>query len=241
MSGICYKLTDQKMQTYNGSQWKLGEWRTTSGEGELCGPGWLHGYSDPLVALLHNPMHAGISPARLFRAEWQGAMKDDHGRKLGVTQMRLVEELPVPTIPNRARRLYAIRCALEVTHLWRTRFPRRFKVWSAWAQAVVRGEPTTTTAAAAAAATTAAATTAAAAAAAAAAASAAASAAAYAANIAAYAANNANIAAYAANNANIAPYAANNAANANVAGAILDFPRFAHEAMTLAAWHERAQ
>ena len=39
-----YKLTDQKMQTHGGYQWVLGEWHEKSGEGELCGPGWLIRY-----------------------------------------------------------------------------------------------------------------------------------------------------------------------------------------------------
>ena len=53
-----YKLTNQEMQTHNGFQWELGEWQETSGEGGLCGPGWLHYYSDPLLAVLLNPIHA---------------------------------------------------------------------------------------------------------------------------------------------------------------------------------------
>ena len=56
-----YKLTDEKMQTYNGFQWVLGETHETNGEGNLCGPGWLHAYTDPLLAILLNPIHANIS------------------------------------------------------------------------------------------------------------------------------------------------------------------------------------
>ena len=36
-----YKLTDQDMRTYAKCQWALGETKTTSGDGDLCGPGWL--------------------------------------------------------------------------------------------------------------------------------------------------------------------------------------------------------
>jgi len=40
MTNIAYKLTDQNMQTRGGTQWAIGETRTASGEGDLCGPGW---------------------------------------------------------------------------------------------------------------------------------------------------------------------------------------------------------
>ena len=56
-----YKLTTQKNQTYNGFQWEPDVWKETSGSGNLCGPGWLHAYSDPLVAAFMNPTHADIS------------------------------------------------------------------------------------------------------------------------------------------------------------------------------------
>ena len=55
-----YKLTDRKMQTHCGYQWQIGQWHETSGEGELCTEGWLHCYTSPLLAVLHNPIHADI-------------------------------------------------------------------------------------------------------------------------------------------------------------------------------------
>jgi len=55
-----YKLTDQDMQTWKGFQWELNKWYETSGEGPLCSEGWLHGYEDPLLAMLHNHIHANI-------------------------------------------------------------------------------------------------------------------------------------------------------------------------------------
>ena len=115
MTGIyVYKLTDQNMQTYNGCKWVLGEEKTTSGEGELCGPGWLHCYSDPLLAVLLNPIHADYENPRLFRAHVGGTSKPDHGLKSGYTKMTLIEEIPVPAISTAQRVRFAILCAMKV-------------------------------------------------------------------------------------------------------------------------------
>ena len=90
MTKILYKFTDQNMQTHGGCQWVLGEKKTTSGEGELCGPGWLHCYADPLLAVLLNPIHADYENPRLFRARVGRKSKHDHGLKSGYTKMTLI-------------------------------------------------------------------------------------------------------------------------------------------------------
>jgi len=48
------------MQTHGGFQWELGQWYETSGEGDLCSPGWLHFYTNPLLAVLLNSVHTNI-------------------------------------------------------------------------------------------------------------------------------------------------------------------------------------
>lgn len=57
---IRYKLTRKNQTTYGGFKWRKRRWYKTSGEGYLCGPGWLHCYTDPLLAILLNPIHANI-------------------------------------------------------------------------------------------------------------------------------------------------------------------------------------
>ena len=109
-----YKLTDQNTQTHGGCRWVLGEEKTTSGEGELCGPGWLHCYSDPLLAVLLNPIHADYENPRLFRARVGRKSKHDHGLKYGYTKMTLIEEIPVPAISTEQRVRFAILCAMKV-------------------------------------------------------------------------------------------------------------------------------
>jgi len=108
-----YKLTDQSMQTYNGFQWTMNNTETADGEGDLCGPGFLHAYTDPLLAVLLNPIHAGIENPRLFRAEGT-IKKTDHGLKVGCTEMTLTEELPLPVITTTQRVAFGILCAKEV-------------------------------------------------------------------------------------------------------------------------------
>ena len=114
MTKILYKFTDQNMQTHGGCQWVLGEKKTTSGEGELCGPGWLHCYADPLLAVLLNPIHADYENPRLFRARVGRKSKHDHGLKSGYTKMTLIEEIPVPAISTAQRVRFAILCAMKV-------------------------------------------------------------------------------------------------------------------------------
>ena len=114
MTKILYKFTDQNMQTHGGCQWVLGEKKTTSGEGELCGPGWLHCYADPLLAVLLNPIHADYENPRLFRARVGRKSKHDHGLKSGYTKMTLIEEIPVPAISTEQRVRFAILCAMKV-------------------------------------------------------------------------------------------------------------------------------
>ena len=113
-----FKLTTATLTTHNGYQWEVGAWRETDGRGELCGPGWLHSYSSPLVAVLHNPIHADIRDFRLWRCEARGGFKDDRGLKQGTTQLRLVEELAPAVFTTEQRAVYAILCALETYPLW---------------------------------------------------------------------------------------------------------------------------
>ena len=114
------KLTDGAMQTYGGCQWEIGRQKKTSGEGELCGPGWLHCYGAntlkqaAALAVLLNPVHANVTDPRMFIAEVGGEMKKDNGVKFGVTEMTLTREISLPEVPTSQRVAFAILCALEV-------------------------------------------------------------------------------------------------------------------------------
>ncbi len=127
-----YKLTDKQMRTHGGYQWALNEKRTASGEGELCGPGWLHLYTHPLLAVLLNPIHACLAPKtmRLFEATAGGRFKHDHGLKFGATEVTLLREIPVPEVTTNQKIRFGILCVKQVC---------TEEKWNRWADAWLDG------------------------------------------------------------------------------------------------------
>jgi len=109
-----YKLTSQELTTYSGFQWEIGKKFTTNGEGELCGPGYLHYYHHPLLAVLMNPIHADINNPRIFEVEAEGVHKDDNGLKGGCTEMTLIKEIPLPVLTTTQRVAFSILTSLDV-------------------------------------------------------------------------------------------------------------------------------
>ena len=122
-----YKLTNQKMQTFKGFQWELNVWKKAIGDIDmpLCTNSWLHCYDSPLLAVLHNPIHADISDPRLFEAEVRGETKNDRGLKRGFREMQLVKEVEVPQITKTQVIAYGILCAQKVYDETR---------WNIWAK-----------------------------------------------------------------------------------------------------------
>lgn len=116
-----YKLTDKNMQTCNKFQWTLGEKATTSGEGNLCGPGWLHWYPDPMLALLMNPMaeHHQVQSnnMRMFEAEASGDTRIEYGYRGGSTELTLIREIVGFAKPTNEQCVkFGILCAKEACH-----------------------------------------------------------------------------------------------------------------------------
>jgi hypothetical protein len=108
-----YKLTNQKMQTRGGYQWRLNKYHATPGTGELCSRGWLHFYYSPELAMLLNPIHANIDTPKLFEARAWGQFKDDHGLKGGATRMKLKRQIPFVEPTNEQYTKFAILCEKE--------------------------------------------------------------------------------------------------------------------------------
>jgi hypothetical protein len=92
---IVYKLTDEFLKTHIGRQWILNEWQNPSWDEEL------YCYSDPILAILLNPIHANIAKPHLFRAETDGGC------------IRLIEELPLPVITLNQCIHFIILCSLD--------------------------------------------------------------------------------------------------------------------------------
>jgi len=126
----CYKLLDKEMRSHGELQWVLGKWHKATEVGRFCGPGGFHAYEHPLLAVLHNSIHASIPTPRLFRAEMGGEIIRDGQMKLKAQRMRIVEEIPVPVITPEQRAAYAILCARALCTDAR---------WTAWADSWLSG------------------------------------------------------------------------------------------------------
>jgi hypothetical protein len=137
-----YKLTDSCGKTWNDTQWGPGISHSGTGEGGLCGPGWIHAYEHPLVAVLMNPIHANFKNPRLWEAEGEVGLRDGQ-LKCGCKALTTVREIPLPSITTEMRVRFGILCAKEVCACLS---------WNAWADKWLSGEDRTQAAAAAAAA-----------------------------------------------------------------------------------------
>jgi len=131
MTDTIYKITTQDNTTHSGYIWEPGTWYETDGSGHLYLDGWIHAYTDPLLAILLNPIHAGIENPKLWEAEGDGRREDDHGLKVGYTRMRIVREIDVPVVSQESRVRFAIYCAREV-------FDNTD--WNSWADKWLSGE-----------------------------------------------------------------------------------------------------
>ena len=136
-----YKLTDSCGKTHNGTQWGPGISHSGTGEGGLCGPGWIHAYEHPLVAVLMNPIHADFKNPRLWEAEAEGEVGLRDGQlKCGCRTLTTIREIPLPAVTTEMRVRFAILCAKEVC--------ASYSAWNAWADKWLSGEDRTQAAAA---------------------------------------------------------------------------------------------
>ena len=126
-----YKLTDEDGRTRNGTQWGPGVSHSGTGEGELCGPGWIHAYEHPLIAVLMNPIHANFKNPRLWEAEGEIARRDGQ-LKCGCKTLTTVREIPLPEITTEMWVRFAIMCVKEVC--------TADIAWNAWADKWLSGE-----------------------------------------------------------------------------------------------------
>ena len=88
-----YKLVSRDMCTYGKTKWKIGQWKETNGEGRLCGPGFLHCYVHPFIAILLNSRHVDFKRFYLFEGEAKGKILTNYNMKLGVTKLRITKKI----------------------------------------------------------------------------------------------------------------------------------------------------
>ena len=134
-----YKLTDQHDQTYSGCQWGESITHKTIGEGGLCGPGWIHFYKNPLLAVFLNPIHANFDPAtmHLWEGTAKGNIKGDRGLKWGCTQFTTLKQVEIPLITETQKIAFGILCAQKVYPLWKSKDKNR--KWNTWAKNWLNG------------------------------------------------------------------------------------------------------
>ena len=133
-----YKLTDSCGKTLDDTLWGPGVSHSGTGEGELCGPGWIHAYEHPLIAVLLNPIHANYDSPRLWEAAGVVGLRDGQ-IKCGCKTLTTVREIPLPKITMEMRVRFAILCAKEVC--------ASSLAWNAWADKWLSGEDRTQAAA----------------------------------------------------------------------------------------------
>lgn len=111
---IKYKLTNADHTTYGGTQWGMGVSHEASGEGGLCGPGYIHYYDTPELAVLLNPIHGKFKDPVLWEVNVEGTQKHDCGLKSGATRVTTIRTLPLPQVTVEQRVKFGILAVLEV-------------------------------------------------------------------------------------------------------------------------------
>lgn len=109
------KILKLDLTTYKNFHWEVGRPVKTNGEGDLCGPGWLHYYRHPLLAVLHNPLYGNFGgPYLLYSVTAGGKLRHDGWLKSGCTELTLIEPIAIPQITTEQMIRYAIGCARKV-------------------------------------------------------------------------------------------------------------------------------
>lgn len=128
---LAYKLTDQKGQTYGGTQWgeRVTHRARGSKDGPLCSGSWIHGYESPYLAVLMNPIYGDFKDPLLWEFKGGRVSKTD-GTKTGWRSGTTIRRIPLPLFTMNQRIAFGIFCAKEVY---------KGREWNAWAYAWLDG------------------------------------------------------------------------------------------------------
>lgn len=149
-----YKLTTQDNKTrkgeYNECTWGPGVTHSGTGEGGLCGPGYIHAYLSPALAVLLNPIHANIPNPRLWECSVSAIDCTDKDLKIGSTSLTTVREVPLPDMTIRHQVIFAILCAEKTQqatkHLtsgtlpWQIKYNEKMSIFNEWASEYKQGK-----------------------------------------------------------------------------------------------------
>ena len=117
---IRYKLTDTDGYTRRGesgeTMWdEYAQVRITDGQNGLCGPGWTHVYTHPLLAELFDPIHGQYGKnAKLISVNVSGESKTDRGLKEGWTRVSFKQNEKRISVNLTQRTAFGILCAIKV-------------------------------------------------------------------------------------------------------------------------------
>ena len=111
---IRWKLTDENDQTSYQMQWGKNITHQRAGTGRLCTSGWIHVYSDPLLAVLLNPIHRYFPDPHLWKCHVGGHYLGDRGLKEGWSKVTTLKRVDLPDITLVQKVAFAVLCALEI-------------------------------------------------------------------------------------------------------------------------------
>ena len=128
---IAYKLTDKDGYTRRGKTgetlWSVGAVVEPTGSGtDPCGPGVLHAYVSPEVAVFADPVHGKYTAAdraRLWKIRARGEWRTDGLKRWTREPVDVLEEVALPSITTEERIAFAICVAPhESTREWAVRW-----------------------------------------------------------------------------------------------------------------------
>jgi hypothetical protein len=111
---LAYKLVDQDGYTRKGSQGEtlwlpVGSKVRPTGEGDQpCGPGVLHAYISPEVAVLMNPIHGDIPNPRMFKVISDVKWKTDGVKRWTQGECTVLAKVEVPKISLEEKVAFAL-------------------------------------------------------------------------------------------------------------------------------------
>lgn len=112
-----FKLTTSDFYTRKGYKnkclWGEGITHSGTGFGPLCSEGYIHAYTNPLLAVLLNPAHVNFKNPVLWSCEAWGMMKDDR-LKVGYEHLTTLRQETLPEISIEQKVAFGILCSLKV-------------------------------------------------------------------------------------------------------------------------------
>ncbi len=116
---MLYKLTDKNGKTQAGKpdecQWGENVTHKAKKRGrELCTREVVHAYTDPYLAVFHNPIGAAFNEETMRMWEARGRVVSKDWGKVGCKSLTTLAKIPCPEMTEEQRVEIAIRCAIKV-------------------------------------------------------------------------------------------------------------------------------